>query len=758
MNPSELFRMNRRDLLKLSMMSGAATLLGAGAKRAYGAACVDQTPMDIALAETGCGVIENFPVSPFILQPFTQALPIPQAMKPGWRHPDGTLDPNYTGAWTCRIKSGLNQNVISRPGPGSGDQDSFGARPRYSVDPRTGTRYDLPDAGTHQLWTDGSGWSASAVSGSKWYPMPDPMLYHIRVQVAQGRFTTSPVVNIDKSGNFRSLPLGATASGAGQVAFNQKQVPSYLLPSSTLYTFNGTFPGPMINLEYGKPAIVRFENDLDVNPQCLDRQDFGAPDWAFLTHQHNGHTAPESDGQPHHMTDHEGGYQPGEWVDNLYMNYPAGGDSREMQSFLWFHDHRMHHTGANVYKGMVGLTPYYDPAIDSGDETNPGLHLPGRRTNNPDGTFDVKYDIPLAFYDVALDDGVTQHEDFHNGCGEDHPEWWGKQYFRHFPDHGFVGDIFTVNGVAYPVLHVSQRKYRFRFLDCSVSRIYQFWLMKGTPVAAPGKQGQWQLSGAQQVMQFTQVAAEGGLLPQPIVRNSFELWPAKRREFVVDFTHYMGTRQNAQPTRPGDVLYLVNSLVMQTGRLPDNFPADPNKPGNTLVPMMKIVIDGPPPKDEPDLSTVPNTLRPMPTMLGTPANLPNRSFTLQRGSPANSTLTGSPETQWLINSLQFDPVNPLALPKRGHPEVWTVQNGGGGWVHPMHMHYEEHHVLSRNGKPAPDALHPDDTGREDVVALYPSEAVTFYRNFRTFCGKYVAHCHNLAHEDHNMMFGWTVTP
>jgi FtsP/CotA-like multicopper oxidase with cupredoxin domain len=33
-----------------------------------------------------------------------------------------------------------------------------------------------------------------------------------------------------------------------------------------------------------------------------------------------------------------------------------------------------------------------------------------------------------------------------------------------------------------------------------------------------------------------------------------------------------------------------------------------------------------------------------------------------------------------------------------------------------------------------------------------------YRNFRTFTGKYVAHCHNLAHEDHAMMFGWILEP
>ena len=104
------------------------------------------------------------------------------------------------------------------------------------------------------------------------------------------------------------------------------------------------------------------------------------------------------------------GIDPGDWVDNLYLNWPAGGDDREKQSFFWFHDHTMDQTGANVYKGMVGLYPIYDPknGMDDGDETT-GLRLPGVRTNHGDGSFDVEYDIPLAMYDCALDDGVTTH-------------------------------------------------------------------------------------------------------------------------------------------------------------------------------------------------------------------------------------------------------------------------------------------------------------------------------------------------------------
>jgi FtsP/CotA-like multicopper oxidase with cupredoxin domain len=726
--------LSRRTLMNLGLATGAAALT----RRAWGSSCppgfIDQSPFDIALATTGAGVGgEAFPTSPFILNPFTDPLPIPQALQPGYRQTDGTLTPGATNSWTVR-SSAFGSNVVMTPQSTPGYQDAMGKRGRSTTDPTTGKTYVLPDAGTHQLWPGQSGTVVSKY--------PQPILYHIRLQVREAQFTTSPVVPIDNNGNIISLPAGVTAAAYGS---------GYLLPRSTIYGFNGTFPGPMINIEYGKPVNVRFENDLDLNPYCLDRQDFGAPDWAFLTHLHNGHTAPESDGQPHHMTDNEGGYQPAQWCDNLYLGYPAGGDDAEKQSYLWFHDHRMHHTGPNVYKGMVGIAPHYDPILDPGDETarfNKGskaLGLPGRRVNNADGSFNVKYDIPLALYDCVLDDGVTPHQDYHNGQGELHPEWWGKTFHRHYPNHGFVGDIFTVNGTAYPVMNVYRRKYRLRFLDCSVSRIYQLWLMRGTPVPAPATRGQWQIPNGQQCMKFTQIAAEGGLLPSPIVRNSFEIWPAKRREFVVDFTKYL----DGSPTQPGDVIYLVNSAQMDTGRLPNNFPPDPNfvpKQGDYMVPMIKIVIGGAPP--ETDYSIVPSVLRPNP-VLPKLSGLPTRQFTLERSSLG-------PDTQWVINGLQFDPLNPLALPKQGNPELWTVANGGGGWVHPMHMHMEEHRVLSRNGKPAPDANHPDDTGREDVVALYPSESVQFYRNFRTFKGKYVAHCHNLAHEDHNMMFGWAI--
>lgn len=745
MSKLDINKLSRREMIKLGLMCGA-TMVG-GPTLAWAQTCsgfIDQTPQDIDLV-TGLTAMEVFPTSPFILSPFTDPLPIPEAMLPGYRQPDGTLTPSDPNAWMVRT-SAFGNNRVLPPSPLPGRQDAMGSRARTAGVPGPA----VPDAGTHQLWTDGSGVSGTG-SGIRvpGFPLPNPNLYHIRLQVRTHDFTSSNVAPITSGGAVAPLPPGASDQGGliTSNGFDPIWGPTYKLPSSTIYGFNGSFPGPRINAMYGQPNVVRFENDLDFNPLCRNRQDFGAPDWAFLTHLHNGHTAPESDGQPHHLTDNKGGYIPSQWVDNLYLNYPAGNDNAEKQSFFWFHDHRMHHTGANVYKGMVGLYPIYDPVLDPGDETNTrGLQLPGRKRIDPSDptgqTFNVDYDIPMALYDCCLDDGITQHQDFHNGTGELHPEWWGKTYHRHFPNHGFVGDVFTINGTAFPVLNVYRRKYRFRFLDASVSRIYELMLMRGTPTPAPGLQGQYQMPDGQQCFRFTQIASEGGLLPKPITRDSFQLWPAKRREVVVDFTKYM----DGTPTTPGDVIYLVNTLDMPDGRKP-NFIPD-GAPLDYRVPMMKIVIGGNPP--EPDVSKVLNNLRPMPALPKNKTGLPSRTFILERSGTAGG------ETQWVINGLEFDPLTPLALPQRsGQGELWTVANGGGGWVHPMHMHMEEHTVLSRVGS---TNTHPDDTGKEDVVALDPSESVQFFRRFRTFAGNYVAHCHNLAHEDHNMMFGWSIVP
>jgi FtsP/CotA-like multicopper oxidase with cupredoxin domain len=141
-------------------------------------------------------------------------------------------------------------------------------------------------------------------------------------------------------------------------------------------------------------------------------------------------------------------------------------------------------------------------------------------------------------------------------------------------------------------------------------------------------------------------------------------------------------------------------------------------------------------------------------------------FEVERGSAGG-------ETEWLINGKPFTPNTvstslknragrtPLAQQKKNSFNLWEIRNGGGGWVHPFHLHMEEHRTVMRNSRDVTrggDTSHPDDVSKEDLVALDPGESVIIYRGFRDFVGPYVAHCHNLAHEDHAMMFGWEITP
>ena len=654
-------RVHRRAFLKIGAVGSAALAVGTAGSlivpdlKRRGLWTPDGLFDAASIAFANAIYTEAFPTSPLILTPFRDVLPVPKALAP-------VPKSEYSG-WA------------KPPGPGDGQQNSLSGN----------------NSERHQIWTPPG---TTAV---------DPVVYHIKVQVDQHAFTSSQVLPIDQFGKpTASFDSTGKTFRAGTVR---------TLPKSTIYGFNGTFPGPMINAEYGKPCLVRFDNHLHENPQNLDRQDFGAPDWSFLTHLHNGHTAPESDGNPHYSMRYgpkSHGYAPQLWVDNLYLNWPAGGQDCEKQSFFWFHDHRMDHTGSNVYKGLVGLYPIYDPknGMDMGDETQ-GLRLPGVRTNNADGSFDVAYDIPLAFYDCRLDDGVTIHQDIHDGQGEfplagnprKHPEWWGKTFYKHFPNHGFTGDIFTVNGTAYPVLEVKRRKYRFRILNASVSRSFRLSLSTGDPM--------------------TVIGTDSGLMPFPVKTTNFRHAMAERYDVVIDFAKYKPrTRVTLRNTSPkNNVNYTNTNVVMAFDVVADVF--------------------------DPTNNSVPSELNPTcPTMaLQVSEAEQTRRFKLERRKGT-----------WTINGTTWDKVvasnyrHVEASVKKDSVEIWEFENDSGGWFHPLHVHLVDFKILSRNGV-APFAY---EQGPKDVVYVGENELVRCLIKFEG-SGKYMIHCHNLIHEDHDMM-------
>ncbi len=307
------------------------------------------------------------------------------------------------------------------------------------------------------------------------------------------------------------------------------------LPPSTIYGFNGTFPGPMINAEYGKPALVRFNNQLDENPENLDRQDFGraglvVPDPPAQRAHGAGErrqpalldaSRPEAPRLPagdvgrQPVPELAGGQrQPGE-AELLLVPRPPDGSHRLQR--LQGHGRVVPDLRPEERHGHGRRDPGSAPA-----RCAQGTTPTARSTSTTTSRWRSTTAVSTTGSPCTRTSTTGTGEFPGTGNPRTHPEWWGKTFFKHFPNHGFVGDIFTVNGTAYPVLEVKRRKYRFRFLDASVARIYEFKLMSSTqgPKSAVSLgytgdelQGQYRIPDGQQCMKFTQIASDGGLLP-----------------------------------------------------------------------------------------------------------------------------------------------------------------------------------------------------------------------------------------------------
>ena len=89
----------------------------------------------------------------------------------------------------------------------------------------------------------------------------------------------------------------------------------------------------------------------------------------------------------------------------------------------------------------------------------------------------------------------------------------------------------------------------------------------------------------------------------------------------------------------------------------------------------------------------------------------------------------------------------LANPKFNDTEIWEFQNDSGGWFHPVHVHLIDVKILDRNGKPP----FPHELGPKDVIYVGEGETVRVITKFNDGHGRYMIHCHNLVHEDHDMM-------
>jgi FtsP/CotA-like multicopper oxidase with cupredoxin domain len=299
------------------------------------------------------------------------------------------------------------------------------------------------------------------------------------------------------------------------------------------------------------------------------------------------------------------------------------------------------------------------------------------------------HDIPLIFRDAKF-------------CPD-------GQLFSANPGGTPAGDKFIVNGSIQPYFQVRRRKYRFRMLNTGTTRIYNFTLNTGTPLKV--------------------IATDGNLLEHPIDVSSMTLDVSSRMDVILDFS------QN----NIGDQVYLLNNQQQFVNNAPEPNPLPPGVPSIRNVVMRFDVIGDP---LLPDNSQVPATLCEYP-----PVNLNE----IVRTRTWNFDLVAG---QFQINGKVFDPDRSDANILRGTTERWIIRNKLplAGWTHPVHIHFEEGRILSRNGAPPP----PLETGRRDVYTIPGNNEVEIFLRFRNFSGKYMIHCHNMNHEDGFMLVRWTI--
>jgi FtsP/CotA-like multicopper oxidase with cupredoxin domain len=523
-----------------------------------------------------------------------------------------------------------------------------------------------------------------------------------------------------------------------------------LLPnqsSASLWTFNGTLPPKLVIGRYGEPILFREHNEL---PADNGNGTFKFGHNSISTHEHNGHHGAENDG-------FTGAYFfPGQFYDYYWPIVLAGlnsintsatdpkasspddsggtvnvpGDWHETMSTHWFHDHMFSFTSQNVYKGNAGMFNIYS-GLDRGNESIGGVNF-----KLPSGTAksfgNLEYDINLMLADKAWE-----------------PTASAQLYFNIFNFDGFLGDRMTVNLVDNPYLEVEARKYRFRILNASVSRFFKLAMSDG--------------SG------FFQIANDGNLLPAPIALTELdEQGIAERYDIIVDFSKYaLGTK-----------VYFVNLCEHQDGKKPskDLSLADALAGKSADPAVGKFlefrVVRAP---AVADASVIPATMIPNPTR-GPVVNQRTFEFgsggTQQFSAPTTPSAGPTPppgtgaggfngtaftgpwgvRTDASTHTYNADYNRLSAAPNSAAVETWTLANAGGGWDHPVHIHFEEGTITSRNGGAVPLW----EQGRKDVYRLRPAGTLTLNMQFRDWGGMFMEHCHNTVHEDNAMLVRWEI--
>ncbi len=281
----------------------------------------------------------------------------------------------------------------------------------------------------------------------------------------------------------------------------QRVATAEILPgvSTTIWGYNGIFPGPTIETRSGQPVSVTHINQLPV---------------PTVVHLHGGRTPPEYDGYPidfilpvgrdvplpFHAIE-SGDLAEGQRVYRYPLEQPA--------TTLWYHDHRMDFTGPGVWKGLAGFHIVRDDEEDA-------LGLPSGPRELPLMIVDRSFDVDGSLLYPAIDPTGLVDVGVTNGF-----------------EAGVLGDVTLVNGVPWPIVNVDGARYRLRLLNAANARRYDLRLDPPPPGG------------------FVQIGTDGGLLAQPLQHDHIVMAPAQRFDVIVDFSAY----------QPGTEVTLVNDFA-----------------------------------------------------------------------------------------------------------------------------------------------------------------------------------------------------
>jgi FtsP/CotA-like multicopper oxidase with cupredoxin domain len=490
----------------------------------------------------------------------------------------------------------------------------------------------------------------------------------------------------------------------------------------------------------------------------------------IVTHVHGAHTAEDSDGYA------EAWYLPD--ANNIPAGYATTGTfydyfnakyghswspgtatfkypNDQPAATLWYHDHALGMTRANVYAGPAGFwlirggpndldLGYVAPGVGDdpfGEYTEIPIVIQDRSFNTDGSLF---YPDNRAFFEGLNVPPTSPFLDIPfipepacDGLTSDVSPIWNPEFF---------GNMMVVNGSAWPYLEVEQRRYRFRFLNGCNSRFLILKMGNGMP--------------------FYQIGAEQGFLPAPVQLNELLMAPAERADAIVDFT--------SVPVGTEIILLNLGPDEPFGGGIPgiDFDPADPASTGqvmkfkvkaatspDTTTPPMDLVLPAAPPLGPPDATRAVSL-----------NEEESASVRVSEDGDGNIVLA-CPDgevfgpTAALLGTVNPDGTgNPLLWsdlitenPALGATETWEIHNFTED-AHPIHVHLVKFEVVDREDADgtvrSPESW---EAGFKDTVIAYPDE-ITRIKMMFDLPGFYVWHCHIVEHEDNEMMRPYHVGP